>query len=277
MKNLVKIFFISLLVFTALSVAAQEQDLGVGEQTIVPGSPFYFLKQIRRRLQEAFTFDPVKKLELRERFSSEKLAEIEKLIEARKNRKLIEQAIDGYEQEQNEIRTRIEGLRQNAEENEKIRSFMEKYQHQVEVHTRVLERIEADAPPEIRSRIEEQRENHLERFKDVMLKLDQEENLPGRFEGFLNRGSDSLRESEAAARILEQVQERVRSEEVKEELEQVKTRIRKETRDRVQQEEQMCAQVITYCLDPVTEECEMYPDACSGPKPCEPCLPSEIE
>ncbi len=280
MEKVVKILFIGLLAFTALSVAAQEENLGVGEQTILPGTPFYFLKQVTRRLQEVFTFDPVKKLELKERFASEKLAELEKLIEARKNKKLIEQAIENYEQEQNEIRHGVERLKQNAEDSEQVMSFMERYQHQVEVHTRVLEKIEGDAPPEIRPRIEEQKEKHLERFRDVMFKLENEKNLPERLEGFLNRGSDSFKESEAAAEVLEQIQERVRSEEVKDQLEQVKVRIRKETRDRVNQEEreeQMCAQVITYCLDPVTEECEMYPDACSGPKPCVPCQPSEVE
>lgn len=297
MRKIVTILFAGLLLFTALLVLAQEEDLGVGEQRILPGTPFYFLKQAGRRLQEFLTFDPIKKLELKQRFASEKLAETRKLIKNGKNKRLVEQSIENYEQEQNEIRQRVEGLKQNAEENEEVRSFMEKYQHQVEIHSRALENMRGDAPPEIRVRIEEQREKHLERFRDVMMKLDQEENLPGRLEGFLNRIPDSLKQGEAAARILEQIQERVKSEEVKDELEEVKTRIRKEIRERVNQEQieteeneteenekvgqeqerQMCAQVITYCLDPATGECKMYPDACSGPKPCEPCLPSEVE
>ncbi|MDP2365629.1 MAG: hypothetical protein Q8M94_17920, partial [Ignavibacteria bacterium] len=32
-----------------------------------------------------------------------------------------------------------------------------------------------------------------------------------------------------------------------------------------------CAQVITYCIDPSTGECAVYPDACSTPKPCRSC------
>ena len=68
------------------------QDLEVKEPRLLPDSPFYFVKNWWRGLRLAFTFDPVKKAQLRDKFANEKLLEVKKLIEKKKDPRIIEKA-----------------------------------------------------------------------------------------------------------------------------------------------------------------------------------------
>ncbi|MFA5742701.1 MAG: DUF333 domain-containing protein [Candidatus Paceibacterota bacterium] len=75
----------------AQAVAADEAvDLNVGEPSLLPDSPFYFLKNWARGIQTFFSFDPAKKAELKLKFSSEKMAEAKKLLEQNKTDKAME-------------------------------------------------------------------------------------------------------------------------------------------------------------------------------------------
>ena len=60
-------------------------DLGVGEPTILADNPFYFLKSAIRGIESFFTFDPVKKAELKQKFADQKLVELKKLAEIKPN------------------------------------------------------------------------------------------------------------------------------------------------------------------------------------------------
>lgn len=96
--------------------AVKTEDLGVAEPTLLPSSPFYFFKTIRRTIQSAFTFNPVKKAELELRFTDEKIAEAKKLAETSpENTDAIERAIQNYRASQERLKARLEGLRETSE------------------------------------------------------------------------------------------------------------------------------------------------------------------
>ena len=79
----------------AQAIAIDEAvELNVGEPSLLPDSPFYFLKNWSRGIQTFFNFDPAKKAELKMKFSSEKMAEAKKLLEQNKTDKAME-AIKG--------------------------------------------------------------------------------------------------------------------------------------------------------------------------------------
>lgn len=75
----------------AQAIAIDEAvDLNVGEPSLTPDSPFYFLKNWSKGIQAFFSFDPAKKAELKLKFSSEKMAEAKKLLEKNKTDKALE-------------------------------------------------------------------------------------------------------------------------------------------------------------------------------------------
>lgn len=161
----------------------QAQDLGIAEPNVLPDSPFYFLKNWGRGIRSFFTFNPIKKAELREKFSNEKLIELKKMVEKKKNPKAIKQAADNYQEEVEKIKTITEKIREKAEENNQVEKFLDKFTKHQLLHQRLLQRLENQVPPEALEKIKETRERHLERFGEVMTKLeDREERIKERLE-----------------------------------------------------------------------------------------------
>ena len=74
----------------------QPEDLGISEPRLLPDSPFYFLKNWGRNIQSFFTFNPVKKAELKLKFANEKLIEVKKLVEEKKGPEVIEKGLENY-------------------------------------------------------------------------------------------------------------------------------------------------------------------------------------
>lgn len=91
--------------------ATSAADLGVEEPTLLPSSPLYFFKTVTRALRSAFTFNPVRKIELELRFADEKLAEAKRLAETSPERtQAIKRAIANYRTSQERLKTRLEAL-----------------------------------------------------------------------------------------------------------------------------------------------------------------------
>jgi len=308
----------------------QPEDLGIGEPNILPDSPFYFLKNWGRGIRSFFAFNLITKVELKEKFANEKLMELKKMVEEKKDVEDIKKASENYQKEVEKIKEVAEKIKEKARENPEVEKFLEKYiKHQL-LHQRLLQRLENQVPPEAFEKIKEARERHLERFAEVMTKLEDrkeqikeklekqmeeiggskyknfknlevlleleekvpeeakeaiqkaQENALKRLQGDLEKMSPEDQErfkeyidkiSGEKERQLEII-EKIKSEspELKENLEKVKERIKEKIKEK-KGEPVACAQVITYCIDPATGECAVYPDACSTPKPCQRCQP----
>lgn len=222
MLNKFAFFLIALiLIFGGSSVLAQEdaidldenvqsEDLGISEPRILPDSPFYFFKEWSREIQGFFTFNPIAKSKLKERFANEKLIELKKTVEQDKSRERIEKAIKNYRNEIEEAKRATERIREKAEENEEVGKFLDKFIQDSALHQRVLQKLEEQVPPEVFEKIKEAREMHLERFGEVMNKLQEnKEQLQERLEKNLQeiQGGELKKEIiQIRDRILEKIQ-----------------------------------------------------------------------
>lgn len=188
----------------------QSEDLGIGEPRLLPDSPFYFLKNWGREIQSFFTFNLVKKAKLKEKFASEKLIEVKKLIEGKRNREIIEKGIENYQNEIEEMKKATERIRERAEENEEVGKFLDKFiQHQA-LHQRLLQKLENQVPPEVFEKIKEVRERHLERFGEVMTELeDRMEELRARLENNLEEIKGSKFKNFKNLEVLLELEEKV--------------------------------------------------------------------
>jgi len=173
MTKATKLVMAGLLLLTALPVSAEETeaDLGVGNQLLLPSSPFYFLKQARRRVQEVFTFNPVKKLELKQKFAIEVLAETQQLVQKGKSEKVVEKSLDRYEKIKEQLGQKIGDIKEEAKEAPEMNSFVERLRHQEEVQNRVLDQLETQVPEPVMEKIRSQRQKHLKNFEEVMMEL----------------------------------------------------------------------------------------------------------
>lgn len=147
-------------------------DLQIEEPRILPDSPVYFLKNWGREIQSFFAFDAVKKAELKLKFASEKLIEARKLAEIKKDSGIIKRGLDGYQTEIEKIKEAADKIKENAQDNPKVNSFLDKFTHQQLLHYKILQKLETQVPPEVLTKIRETRERHLERFGEVMNRLE---------------------------------------------------------------------------------------------------------
>ncbi len=210
------------------------EDLGVSDLNILPDSPFYFLKEWGRNIQSFFTFNSVKKAQLKEKFANEKLVEVKKMVEQNKTKERVEKAIQNYQVELEEAKQVTEKIRERAEENEQVGEFLDKFiQHQA-LHQQILQKLETQVPQETFQKIKQVREQHLEKFGEVINKLQEnKEQLQERLE-------QNLKEKNAVG-ILNDLENMV-PEETKETIRRAKENIMKiewiQTQEQKQEQEQ---------------------------------------
>jgi hypothetical protein len=237
MKNFKVLAASFILVFVLGSIAlAQEipeviqdekviaKDLGISEPKVLPDSPFYFLKNWGRAIGLLFAFNPVKKAELRLKIANEKLMEAKKLVEMKKDPKLIERTLNEFQNEIGKI---------SQESGENLKKFSEKLIHQQILHQKILQRLEKQVPPEVYEKIKAQREKHLERFAQVMQKVESKEKIAERLENELGKIKGSEFKEFKDLEILGEFEEKM-PEEVKKRIEEKKAEIEEKFREKLE-------------------------------------------
>ncbi|MDP2820921.1 MAG: DUF5667 domain-containing protein [bacterium] len=157
--------------------SAVNEDLGVSEPTILPDSPIYFLKNFYRRIADIATFNDTKKMENRLQWANEKLAEIKKLSELKNNPQVLEKALEAYQSEVEkikEISSKVSDENLNEAQKEKLNTFLDKLAKQQILHQTILGKLESQVPAEVFQKIQQVRERHLEKFGEVMNKLEKD-------------------------------------------------------------------------------------------------------
>ena len=106
---------------TQVEATVQEEEitaksLGVENTGILPSSPFYFVKELGRRIKKTFTFNPVKKAELELQYTNERAAEIKKMEEITpSNIEAITKATANYEKNVEQLKNRLEQLKETSD------------------------------------------------------------------------------------------------------------------------------------------------------------------
>lgn len=108
---------------------------------LLPGNPFYFLKEWQRGLKQAFTFDAVKKTELELEFVNEKAAELKRLEEVAPEREeALRRALSNYEQSQDRLKSRLDSLKETSE-NPNVDKLIEKTVNRVVLHEKFFDEM----------------------------------------------------------------------------------------------------------------------------------------
>ncbi len=203
----------------------QPEDLGISEPRLLPDSPFYFLKNWARGIQSVLTFNPIKKAELRMKFANEKLMEAKKIIELKKNPEVIKKATENYQEEIEKIKDQVDKVNEKAKENRQVESFFDIFIHQQTLHQKLLQKLENQVPAQAFEKIKEAREEHLERFRDVMLKLeDRKEKITEKLDKILAEQKGSEFKQFKNLEVLKNLEEKV-PEEAKEAIQMAREKI----------------------------------------------------
>jgi len=160
------------------------EDLGVSDPKLLPDSPFYFLKEFWRGVRSTFTFNKVKKAELRLRWANERLVEAKKLAQKTGKEEFVKQAIEKYQKEMEKIKTRVERFKEKAADNPRIDKFLDKFTDKTIKQQRLMDRLKKNLAdkPEVLERIQNAKEKALEHFGEVMNRLEDKDKIPERLE-----------------------------------------------------------------------------------------------
>lgn len=139
-------------------------DLEISEQKILPDSPFYFLKNIRRSIQSIFTFNPIKKAELKLKFTNERLMEIKKLSEISPEKtEILNKALENYKSEMAKTEQAVKKIKKTID-NEKVNKFMNKFiDHNIK-HQKLFKKLEKKVPEQAKEAIRNAQQNSLKRL-----------------------------------------------------------------------------------------------------------------
>jgi len=193
-------------------------DLGVSESTLLPDSPFYFFKNMGRAIQSAVTLDPIKKAALREKFANEKLIELKKMVEKTGNVEAVTKATENYQKEVENVKKAVDKIKERAGENEQVDKFLNKFVQQQTLHQSILQKLETKVSTTTFEKIQEAREQHLEKFGEVMQKL---ETNKEKAQERIQNGLDNIKDlgtttEQTMIRIKDRVMEKIGTDNTKE-------------------------------------------------------------
>jgi hypothetical protein len=144
---------------------------------LLPDNPFYVFKEIGRGIQSFFTFNEEKKLELKDKFSNEKLIEAQKLIEKEANQETVATALKNYQKElgdmqQVAIRLEANNQEENGTTTESMDKFLDNFVQKQTLQQRLLLKLETQVSENALLQIQEAKERQLENFGEVMTRLE---------------------------------------------------------------------------------------------------------
>jgi len=182
------------------------EDLGTQSPNLLPGNPFYFLKEWSRSIQLALTFDAVKKAELQLKFAGEKIMEIKKIAENSSSTETMNKAVENYQKSMDKVKNYAEKIKEKVSQNEKIGKFLDKFVQHEALQNKILEKLQTQVSTTTFQKIEENRETHIEKFENVMQKL--EDRTDKQIE-ILNDLKDKLKTATATILKIENMKENI--------------------------------------------------------------------
>ena len=196
-----------------LDEEVKASDLDVSEPRVLPGHPFYFIKDWTRNIKSVMTFDPVKKASLEAEFANEKLIELRKMTESNMSKDSLEEAINSYKeriQKTEELTAKIEA---KAGEDENVKDFSDQFTQQQILHDKILLKLEQQVPENVLEKIKEAREEHIDRFQNTLLNVEDIKNIPEKLIQAFDKieGSDfkAIKDVELLNRLKEKLPEEI--------------------------------------------------------------------
>ena len=258
MKKYLIFGLVATMLFSVSVVLAQEPEIAAEDLDVEEPGPFSWLGDIARDIQIFFTFDPIKKSELQLKKSSRQLIRARNMVrEDPDDTKLqaILEKIDGkYQGLIEKINARVEGVKVENPEAPELKNFLDKYTDHQLLHFQILGSLEEKVPEQAMEIIRQNREDHLEKFGEVMNLLQSKEEFKERLETGLENEGQRIEQRVKRMEILEElgevapaVKERINEmkqekKELFQELEAKRQEIRENIQLRTQEEVQVRTQ-----------------------------------
>lgn len=255
------------------SDSVEEPEIAADDLEVSEPGLFAWVQNVVRDVRIFFTRDPVKKSELQLQKASAQLIRARDIVEENPDdvelQTKLERIDKKYQETIEEINTRVEKFKTANPDDSNLKNFLDKYTDYQLKHQQILERLEEQAPQEVFEIIKDNRQRHLERFGEVMNRLQTKEELKERFRAGLQDEEEEISQRARRVGILEELEEvaepiKTGVNELKQENQELFEEL-KEKRQEIKERFQVCAQVITPAINPQTGECREFGNPCIVP------------
>jgi hypothetical protein len=151
------------------------QDLGISEPTILPNSPFYFIKEWGRGITSFFTFDATKKAELANKYANEKLIELQKLAEKNASAKDVKDAVANYQNSIDDLKNKIGQIRDKSTNNQELTNFLTDFAKQQILQEKALRTMITDqVSTDVSNTVKNAQDLQIKNFGTIVSGLEQQ-------------------------------------------------------------------------------------------------------
>ena len=140
-----------------------KKESGVEQIGTLPDSKLYPFKEISRKVKMAFTFNPIKKVELQQRFANEKLMEAKKVYEKNKNPEQAEKLLEKYSEETELISKRIEKIKRSPKNQAGIDNLLDNLADHLIKRQKAIQELKEKLEKQLPSQAYEKVEANLNR------------------------------------------------------------------------------------------------------------------
>lgn len=205
----------------------EETTIDVTEEDLDIGGTSWF-HNAWRNIKIFVTRDPIKKSELRLQQASSQLLKAQYRVnqnpDSNEAEKWLGKANKKYDSLIAKINDKITQAKENNPDKEKLNKFLDKYSDHLLKHQEVMQKLETQVPEKAMNKIRVQREAHLQRFSETMIKLENKEQFAERLKNALqNKGSNAVRKAKQY-NIIEELQNTTPEikDEIKDKLDEIK-------------------------------------------------------
>lgn len=198
------------------------EDLGTSEPTILPTSNWYFAKSLWRGIKTITTFNAVKRAELKLKIANEKLLEARKVSGTTKDKEIIGNALENYQEEIDKVKEKIDKIKEKASDNPDVDKFLDKLADHELKQAKLLDKLGEKLPPEAFIKLQDAKARVIENLGNALNKL---ENKKGKISERIGKIMENQKGSEFKnfknIEILKELKEKI-PEEAKEEMQKAK-------------------------------------------------------
>jgi len=201
------------------------QDLGVGEQNVLPGSFWYGFKEIWRGARVILTVDRLKKAELRLEHANERIIEAQNLVEEKGDEESLEkigQVMERYQKDMEKAQEAISKITIKMEDNPQLEQFAEKLTNSEINKRKVLQKLESNKniSEVTMGKVIIAKEKSGEKFGQIIQEIVSSDKIAERIEVVLETQAGSEFKDIKQLQIIKDIKENV-SPEMREQLEKV--------------------------------------------------------
>lgn len=207
MKNN-KIFLILVLgAFLASPVFAQDNS----NPGMLPGNPFYFLKEWGRGVKNTLTFNPVKKAELQLSVVNEKAAEIKKLKGLLpSSSKTLSNALDNYQKAIESLKQKVDGIKDIS--GSEPDAFLNQLSDSAIKQVQLFSELKNGVGDTIKNKLSDLQEKITELIAGISSNLETPDEFKCRLEKIIKGQDDSAFKEITIAEVLDQFNEKISKE-----------------------------------------------------------------